>query len=429
VHLRKHLASGRSSLWENRDFLNLWSAETIAQFGVQLGIVAIPLIAALTLDASPIEMGILAAAGQAPRLVIGFFAGAWVDRLRRRPIMIAADIGRALTYALIPIAAMMDVLSFEILLGVALLAGAQSVFFDAAWSATIPHLVERRDLADANGKLMASASLAQVTGPALAGTLITILSGPMVIGITSGTFAGSGWFLTRIRKREDRPARAADDQPNLWHEVREGFHELWRSRVVRPLTTSATVLNFGGFMFLSVYILFMTQDLGLSERGIGFVFASGGVGALIGSAMAAPLAQRFGVGKTVLWGAVGFGLANFLVPAAILMPDHALLLVVGSEFTAWMALQVFNVNRFSLRQALTPDHLLGRVSSSTMTIIGGSQLVGSLAGGAIGQVFSVHIALYVSVAVMFLAAWWVLDSPVPGIASMPAGPDTEVSSD
>jgi predicted MFS family arabinose efflux permease len=245
----------------------------------------------------------------------------------------------------------------------------------------------------------------------------------MVMAITSTTFAGSGWFLTRIRKQEGRPARPADGHPNLWHEVREGFHELWRSRVVRPLTTSATVLNFGGFMFLSVYILFMTQDLGLGERGIGLIFASGGVGALIGSAAAAPLASRFGVGKTVLWGAVGFGIANFLVPAAILIPDHALVLIIASEFAAWLALQVFNVNRFSLRQALTPDHLLGRVASSTMTIIGGSQLLGSLAGGIIGQVFSVHTALYVSVGVMFLAAWWVVDSPVPGIVTMPDGPD------
>jgi MFS family permease len=426
VHLRRQFTSGRSTLWRNSDFLNLWSAETIAQFGVQLGIVAIPLIAAITLSASPLEMGVLAAAGQLPRLVVGFFAGAWVDRVRRRPIMIAMDIGRALTYAAIPVAAMLDLLSFPLLLAVALLAGAQSVFFDAAWSAVIPDLVERRDLADANGKLMGSVSLAQVTGPALAGTLIALLTGPMTMGITAATFAGSGYFLTRIRKVETRPEPDAETAPDLLREVREGFHELWRNRIVRPLTTSSTVINLGGFMFMSVYVLYMTDDLGLSEQGIGLVFAAGGIGALIASIAAAPLARRYGVGRTILWSAAVFGGANFLVPAAILAPAYALPLVVASETVAWFGLQVYNVNRFSLRQALTPNHLMGRVASSTMTIMGGAQLVGSLTGGLIGQVFSVHIALYVSVAVMFLAVWWVWDSPVPGIERMPEGPEVDV---
>ncbi len=410
-------------LWRNRDFLNLWTAETIAQLGTQLGLVAIPLIAALTLHATPLEMGILAAAGQLPRLAVGFFAGAWVDRMRRKPVMIAMNLGRALTYAAIPISAAMDALSFLVLLVVALVAGMQAVFFDAAWSAFIPHLVERKELPDANGKLMASMSLAQVTGPALAGTLIAWLTGPMTMGITAATFGGAGWILSRIRKDEVRPAREDDARPDLLGEIREGFHELWRSRVVRPLTTSMIVLNFGGYMFLAVYVLFMTDDLGLGERGIGLVFASGGVGALIGSAIAAPLAKRIGVGRSVLFSALAFGLANFLVPTAILVPDHALPLVVASESVSWLSLQVFNVNRFSLRQALTPNHLMGRVTSSTITLVGGAQLLGSLLGGVIGQAFSVHTALYVSVVVMLLSAWWVWDSPVPAIVTMPEGPE------
>lgn len=423
MHIRQRFSAGQASLWRNRDFLNLWSAETIAQIGHQLGLVAIPLIAALTLDASPLEMGVLAAAGQLPRLAVGFFAGAWVDRMRRRPVMIAMNLGRALTYAAIPASAMLDILSIPTLLAVALIAGVQAVFFDAAWSAFIPHIVHRKELPDANGKLMASMSLAQVTGPALAGTLIAWLTGPMVMGITASTFAGAGWLLGRIRKEEAGPTRADDERPNLLREIGDGFRELWRSRVVRPLTTSMIVLNFGGFMFMAVYVLFMADDLGLSEQGIGLVFASGGVGALVGSAIAAPLARRIGVGRSVLWSAVGFGLANFFVPAAIMVPEYALPLVVLSEATAWLSLQVFNVNRFSLRQALTPNHLMGRVTSSTITLVGGAQLAGSLLGGVIGQLLSVHAALYVSVVVMLLSAWWVWDSPIPGIVTMPDGPD------
>lgn len=423
MQFRKSFSSGQTSLWRNRDFLNLWSAETIAQLGHQLGIVAIPLIAALTLRASPLEMGILAAAGQLPRLAVGFFAGAWVDRLRRKPIMIAMNLGRALTYAAIPIGAMLDVLSFPLLLAVALIAGVQAVFFDAAWSAFIPNLVARRELPDANGKLMASMSLAQVAGPAMAGTLIALLTGPMTMGITAVTFAGAGWMLTRIRKDEARQETAGQAVPNILEEVREGFHELWRSRVVRPLTTSSMMINLGGFMFMAVYVLYMTEDLGLSEQGIGLVFAAGGIGALGASVAAAPLARRLGIGRSILWSAIIFGAANFLVPAAILVPEYALPLVVVSETVAWFGLQVYNVNRFSLRQALTPNHLMGRVASSSITIFGGAQLVGSLLGGVVGQVLSVHAALFVSVGVMLLSVWWIWDSPVPGIVRMPDGPD------
>ncbi|HEV2073469.1 MAG TPA: MFS transporter [Thermomicrobiales bacterium] len=413
----------RSALWRNHDFLNLWSAETIAQFGSQLSLVAVPLIAALTLDASPLEMGILAASGSAAGLILGFIAGVWVDRLPRKPIMIAMDVGRALTFAAIPIAALMDILTFQLLLVVAILGGCQTVFFNAAWSAIIPNLVDRKHLSDANGKLFASLSLAQVIGPALAGSLIGWFSGPMVMGITSGTFAWSGWFLTRIRHPEPPRNRSTPGSRPVLREIREGLDELLGSKLVRPLTTSAAVLNFGGFIFLAVYVLYLTDDLGLSTSGVGLVFAAGGIGSLVGSIVAPTLARTFGVGRTVLWSATIFGVGNMLVPLAILVPAYALPLIVASETIAWMSLIVFNINRFSLRQALTPDHLQGRVSSSTIAIISGVQMLGSLMGGVIGQVFSVHTALIVGTVGMLVAAWWIWDSPIPGIRDMPEHPE------
>ncbi len=274
---------------------------------------------------------------------------------------------------------------------------------------------------------MASVSLAQVTGPALAGTLIAWLSGPVVMAITSATFGMSAWFLQHIRKPEVRRERDVTSPTRLMEEVREGLRELMGSRIVRPLTTSSMVINLGGNMFMSVYVLYMAQDLGLSSRGIGLVYASGGIGALVASMIAAPLATRFGVGRTVLWSAGAFGIANLFVPMAILVPEYALPLIVFSELAAWMSLQVFNVNRFSLRQALTPDHLMGRVSSSTLTLVGGAQLTGSLLGGVIGQVFSVHVALFVSVGIMALAAGVVWASSIPSIGEMPDGPEVAAS--
>lgn len=420
---RRPRAGRRSALWRNRDFLNLWSSSSISQIGAQLGLMAVPLIAALAMDASPMQMGILTAAGGVPRLLLGFIAGTWVDRLPRRPIMIWTDIGRAVTFAVVPVAALTDRLTFELLLAVAVAGGAQSVFFDAAWAATMPSLVDRKDLADANGKLMTTYSLAQISGPALAGTLIAWLSGPMVMWIQAATFALSGWFITRIRGGRARPEQSAHDEPDFWRELREGLHALFASRVVRPLTTSMAVLNLGGYIFLSVYVLYMTDDLGLSSRGVGAVFATGGVGSLLGSVVAAPLANRIGVGRSILWSAIGFGVFGLLVPLAMLAPSIALPLVIVAEFSQWGTLQIFNVNRFSLRQALTPDRLMGRVSASSTTIIGGMQPIGSLIGGVIGEVFSVQAALLVGVAGMFIAAWWVWDSPVPAIRTLPDHPE------
>lgn len=424
MQFRRHIHFERASLWKHADFRNLWTAETVSAFGNHIGAVAIPLVAALALDATPFQMGLLSASATAPRLVVGIFAGAWVDRWPRVPVMVAMDLGRFVTNAMIPIMFLTGHLTIEVLMVLAFLSGTQSVFFDSAWSAVLPHLVARRNLPDANSLLMGSQSLAQVVGPALAGALVGWIGGPRVMGITAVGFAISAWFIRQIRYRDKRDHFEPDQPRALMREVREGFEELWRSEVVRPLTTSAAVLNFGGFIFLSVYVLYMTRDLGLSERGVGLVYACGGVGALIGTMLAPVVANRVGVGRSVLFGAVGFGIANFPVVLAIAVPQIALPLVIVAEFGAWLSLMVYNVNRFSLRQALTPDRLLGRVSSSTMTIVGGAITIGSLVGGAIGSAISVHAALIVGVVLMFLAAWWVWDSPVPGIVEMP-GSDEE----
>lgn len=408
----------RGDLWRHTDFLHVWAAETISQFGAQIGIFAVPLIAAITLDASPMEMGILTAAGPAPRLAIGFVAGAWADRRARRPIMIATDLGRMLAGAVIPIAALNGNLTFALLLLMAVISGTQTVFFDVAWAALLPNMVGKRQLTDATSKLMGSASLAQVLGPALGGLIVGWLGGPSAMWIPVVTFGFSAWFLMRVRTPEIPPDRSQSDT-TMWMEVREGLVELWREPVVRALMNSAVVLNFGGFIFLSVYVLFMTHDLGLSSQGIGLVYASGGAGALVGTVIAPILARTIGVGRSILVGAIAFGVANTPVPLAFYFPDIALAAVVFAETAAWMSLMVFNVNRFALRQAITPDHLRGRIAASSSTLISGAIMLGSLAGGAIGQVVSVHAALYIGIVIMALAAVWVWRSPIPGIVDFP----------
>jgi len=405
--------------------MNLWGAETISQFGSQITPVAIPLLAALTLDATAFEMGLLAAANGLPLLVVGFVAGPWVDRLKRRPIMLAMDIGRAITLLAIPIAAVLNSLGIELLMAVSLVVGMQTVFFNAAYASILPLLVGRAQIADANGKLYASMSVSQVAGPALTGSLISLISAPIVILIDAVSFAWSGWFISRISAREPAPDRSRSGR-HFWREVQEGFRTLFASPVLRATTASSATINLAGYMFLAVYVLYMTDDLGLSATGVGLVYAAGGVGSLVGSVSAHRLSRALGVGPTLVWSAVAFGVFGLAVPLAILVPKYALPLVVSAELMQWMALVVFNVLRLSLRQALTPDHLQGRVSSSNQMIVGGMQPIGSFLGGVIGSTFGVHTALIVGCAGMFLAAAWLWLSPTADLKEMPLEPDPAI---
>lgn len=424
----------RSGVWTNEDFLRIWGAETISMFGAQIAVFAVPLIAALTLNATPLEMGILSAAGPAPRLVIGFVAGVWADRLPRRPIMIATNILRVVSWSLVPIAASLGYFSFSVLLLAAVLGGLLSVFFDAAWTALIPNLVGKRHLTDATSKLMGSASLAQIVGPALGGLIVGWVGGPAALWIPVITFAASAWIMTTMQHPEVMPDRT-NSSPSMWLEVREGLVELWREPAVRALINASMVLNFGGFIFLSVYVLFMTHDLGLSSRGIGMVYALGGVGALIGALIAPWTARKIGVGPSILWSAVIFGAANLVVPLAFYLKEWALEIVIFAEAMSWLTLSIFNINRFALRQALTPDELRGRIGASSMTLIAGATMIGSLVGGVIGDIWGVHTALYVGVVVMALAAIWVWRSPIPGmfeipedrVRSLPTGHDVDAA--
>lgn len=413
----------RSALWKNADFLNLWGAETVSQFGSQISLLAIPLIAALSLDATALEMGVLGAAGGLPRLILGFLAGPWVDRHNKRRIMIATDLGRALCIAAIPVCWWLDVISIPLLIAITFIVGVQSVFFNIAYTAIVPTLVERRQLGDAHSKLMASVSLAQAAGPAIAGGLVSLLSAPVVTIINAATYLWSGAFLRKIEAREEAPA---EDEVHHWRkEIMDGFRVLVASPILKATTTTSTLVSLTGNMFLAVYVLYMTDDLGLSSTGVGLVYASGGVGALLGTVVSGWFVRRIGVGQSIVWGAVACGVLGASVPLAILVPAYALPLIVFAEFFQWMALTVHDVNRIALRQALTPNRLQGRIAATTQALYGGAQTGGLLLGGVIGDAFGVRTALIVGIVGMLLASWFVWDSPTRHQFAMPEEPDPQ----
>jgi MFS family permease len=326
-------------LWHHPAFLKLWAASAVSDVGSQVSALALPLIAALTLGATPWQMGLLSAAGTAPILFVGLFAGVWVDRLRRRPLMIAMDIGRAAILLVIPLASALGLLRIEILYVVALLVGALGVLFDTAHLAFLPSLVERDRLVEGNSKLQTTTSVAQVAGPGLGGVLVGLLGAAFAVLIDALSFLASALFIVGSRVQES--PRAASDARGVIGEIGEGLRVVVAHRILRVLAGCSGTISLFGKMFLAVYVLYMTRDLGLGSVGVGFVFAAGGVGALVGAVVAAPVTKRLGPGPAMIWALLCFGLTGMAVPLAVLMPRVALPMVVTAEFGQWMALSAY----------------------------------------------------------------------------------------
>jgi MFS family permease len=401
------------------DFARLWAAQSTSAIGSQFTAVALPLLAALSLGASPMAFGVLAAAAGLPHLLFGLLAGAWVDRLRRRPVMIAADVARAVLLATIPLAAALGALRIELLVAIAFLVETFTVFFDIAYLTYIPSLVSREDLVEANSRLEATASGAQVLGPALGGALVRVLGAPLALLVDTLSYVISATLIWRIRAPE-APSERTGAGMSLRAEIGQGLRAVWQSPVLRALALSSTIMNVAGFLFLSIYVLYMTRDLGLGAEAVGLVFAAGGLGALLGSISAGPARGRWGVGRVLLGSQVLFGLFGMLVPLAVLFPAAALPLVVAAEFLQWVMVLVFSVNSVSLRQAITPDRLLGRVNGTMRFIVWGSRPIGSLLGGYLGSQFSLPATLVVGAFGMLIAFVPLLASPIPKLRSMSA---------
>jgi MFS family permease len=407
-----------SALWRHREFLKFWAGSGISDVGSQVTALALPLIAALTLHATPWQMGLLAASGSAPVLVVGLFAGVWVDRIRRRPVMIATDVGRALLLSIIPLAAVTGVLRMEILYAVMLLTGSLTVLFDVAHMSFVPSLVSANQLVDGNSKIKTTSAAAEVAGPSLGGVLVSVLGAPFAVLVDALSFLGSAIFIAWTRVNESLP-RTRDERAGVVAEIGEGLRVVIHDRIRRALAgCSATIILFGR-MFNAVYVLYMTRHLGLSAVGVGLVFGTGGVGSLLGSIVAAPIARRYGTGRTMIGAQLAFGLTGLMVPLAVFVPEIALPMIVASEFAQWMALLIYYVNGISLRQAITPDRLQGRVNATMRFLAGGATLIGALIGGALGGVIGVPLTLVVACGGMLLSFLWLLLSPVREVQAVP----------
>jgi MFS family permease len=399
-----------TGLWRHYDFTKLWAGQTVSVFGSMMTRIALPLTALLTLDSSPLQQGFLQAVEAGPVLAAGLFAGVWVDRLRRRPVMIAADLARAVVLLSIPIAAFAGVLTMVQLYAVAAAAALFTTFFDAAYQAYLPTLVGRERLVEGNARLTASASVAEMGGFAAAGVLVQFLTGPLALLIDAATFVASALSLAWIRTPETPipPVR----QRRVMAEVGEGLVVLWEDKTLRALVGCSTVISAAGGAFGAMYMIFAVRDLGLSPAAAGAIAACGGIGSLVGATLAEPALRRLGPKITI---ALGFGLGGAFQMFVPLAHGPAFVagayLVVAQVIGDGLMTTAF-VNDVSLRQALVPDRLLGRVSSTANVLRVTAMPIGAIAGGFLGQLAGPRSALAAAAIGFSVASLWIWVTPI-----------------
>ncbi len=407
-----------TGLWRHPDFVRLWAGQTISQFGSQITVLALPLAAVLNLKASAAEMGVLGAAQFAPFLLFGLFAGVWVDRLHRRPILIAADVGRMLLLAWVPFAALLGILRMEQLFIVGFLVGVLTLFFDVAYQSYLPALVPRTDLVEGNSKLEVSRSVAQIAGPGLAGGLVQLATAPLAILVDSMSFLVSVVSLLLIRAPEP-PLPAAHLRNSISHDIGEGLDVVLRNPVLRSIAGCTGTSNLFGNIIFAVFVLYATRDLGIAPGPLGLIFSIGSVGALVGSVIAGRAVQQLGLGPTLIAAILLGGVATLVIPLATGSPFVVMLLLTAAYFLMSIASPVYNINQVSLRQAITPDSVQGRMNATMRFIVWGTIPIGSLIGGALGSIIGLRETLLVGAIGSLLPVLWLALSPVRSLREQP----------
>ena len=409
---------GASSLLRHPDFLRFWTAQTVSQLGSQVSILAIPLVAISFLDSSPAEVALLSTMEFLPFVFFALPAGVWIDRLRRRPILIGADVARALLLATIPAAWVVGVLTIWQLYAVAFLVGVFTVFFDVAYQAYLPSLVERDRILDGNGKLETSRSVAQTAGPAIAGWLIGILTAPIAIVANSVSFVVSGVFLVAIRRPEPTPAARGEAlaRSGLRHEIAAGVRYVIANPYLRAIALSMSWANFFGQVVFSLFFVYAVRELGLEAGALGLILGIGNIGLIAGALTASRVAGRVGLGPAIVLSILVAGAATLLIPLAPASAPAPFLIAQGLLF-GWAVL-VFNVNQVSYRQAITPEHLQGRMNATMKFIATVMIPAGSVAGGVLATAFDLHTAILVGAIGGTLCFLPVLFSPVRSLRAI-----------
>jgi MFS family permease len=406
----------RGGLFGHHDFRQLFFGDTISQFGTQLSLLAMPILAVRQLDADEFQMGLLGFCEFLAFLVIGLPAGAWVDRWRKQRVLITNDLVRALALGSLPLTWGLDVLTFPQLLVVALVVGSCTVFFDVAYQSYLPEIVEPEQISEGNAKLQASQSVAMIGGPAIAGGLIRLMGAPLTIAVDALSFLWSAFWVGRIEHVDTPPSR--EDRRPLHIEIREGLAFVLKHPLLWRIAACTSASNFFSSMTGAMLVIFALRSLGLDAGRLGLALGIGAAGGLVGALVAPQVTRWVGEGRVIAISAFLMWPAGFLMPLAgtVIRPMAA---VAGYMVLETFAVVLYNVTQISFRQRLCPRPLLGRLNASIRFLVWGVMPIGSLVGGVLGQSLGARGVWWIGAIGAIVATLPVLISPLLGMRDLP----------
>ncbi len=407
-----------TGLWLHPDFRKLWGSLTITHFGGQITFLALPLTAALMLNASPFEVGVLTALEALPFPLFGLFAGVLVDRMPKLPVIIASDVGRGLALLAVPICAWLDFLGMGVLYVVGFLVGTGTVMGWPAYQVFMTERVGRENLVEANAKIGVADSAAQLVGPGLAGALIQWLTAPFAILLDALSFFFSAWMLRGIPPRETDVPKVVPR--SMKAEILEGLRVIWHNPTLRSLVWTIATWQVFRHAYIAIVVLYCARDLGFSAGQVGVTFMAAGIGSLAAAALTARLNARYGMGPTMLMGITGTG-AAWIVMGSAAGPFWLAGAIFGiGMFVLDLTAMVFFINYLSLRQAVTPDRLLGRVTATMICLTVSTAPLGGLLGGWIAEYFGLRAAMmFAGVGALVLGPLVTWLSPLAGMRELP----------
>ena len=419
-------AQPRGNLWRHADFLKLWTAATVSGLGDEITQLAFPTIAILTLEVSAFEVGLLGTIQFLPFILLTLPAGAWVDRLRRRPILIIGDFGRGLALASIPVAFLLGVMTIYQLYVVAFVVGCLTVFFDVAYQSYLPSLVERDQLVEGNGKLEVSRSGVQIAGPGVSGYLIGLVGAPIAIAADVVTFLVSAVSVFAIRKPEASVNRYTDEhgekRPGLRKDVAEGLRYVLGHRHLRWIATCTATANLFSNVGFTILLVYVYREIRLTPEQVGLALSAASIGVLGGAILSSRIPRWIGTGPAILLGVLLSAPSLLLV--ALAPRDIFVVILVISGIVGGFGNVVYNVAQVSFRQAITPHRIQGRMNATMRFIVWGTIPVGALVGGYLGTVLGLREAILVGAIGSFLAIPPILFTGVRKIREIP-GPEDE----
>ena len=449
--------ASRRSLFRNPNYAKLWTAATVSLFGTQVSQIAIPFIAAVLLNASPGEVGLLTTIEFLPFLLFTLPAGVWVDRFPKKRILVIGDVGRAFMLASIPIAYALGALTIWQLYVVGFVNGLMTVFFDVADQSYLPSILERDDLVEGNAKLQISQSSAQILGQPFGGGIVALLTAPVAVLIDAVSYLGSAGLILWIRETGRRAAGALRTGPatviseaeelapspaaaasvaveagaaegdltegggalalgGMRSQIADGLRYILGHRYLRNIAATTATSNLFGNIAFAIFPVYAYRVLQLTPEAVGTIGGLGGAGVLLGALVANRVQARFGLGRAIVGSAIMFGPFNLLMPLAT--PQVAFWFLSVSFFLSGISTVVYNVAQVSLRQAITPDAFLGRMNATMRFLVWGTIPVGSLIGAGLSEVIGVQGTIWVGAILSLFAFLPVFLSPVRGLRTI-----------